>query len=144
MAELERTLVLVKPNAVIARHTGDIISRFENTGLTVRRLKGVRIADELAQEFYAEHKGKPFFAGLVEFMTSGPVVALELEGEGAIQQVRDLIGHTNPALATEGTIRALYGNKENMTENAVHASANKDDAQRELGLVFKADDAVLA
>ena len=142
-ANLERTLVLVKPNAVQARRTGDIIRRFEEAGLTLRRLKGMSLDQKFAGEFYAEHTGKPFYDGLVGFMTSGPVVALELEGAGAIQKVRDLIGHTNPALAAEGTIRALYGNKENMTENAVHASANPGDAGRELGLIFTADDAVL-
>jgi len=140
----QRTLVLVKPNAVIGKHSGDIIRRFEESGLTLRRLKGMRMSEEFAGEFYAEHIGKPFYAGLVGFMTSGAVVAMELEGENAILKVRDLIGHTNPAMAAEGTIRALYGNKENMTENAVHASANPDDATRELGLIFAPADAVIS
>ena len=140
---LQRTLVLVKPNAVNEHHSGDIIRRFEESGLALCRLKGMRMSQEFAGEFYAEHTGKPFYAGLVGFMTSGAVVAMELEGEGAIQKVRDLIGHTNPAMAAEGTIRELYGNKENMTENAVHASANPDDAARELSLIFTSSDAVL-
>jgi nucleoside-diphosphate kinase len=140
----QSTFVMVKPNAVVAKHTGDIISRFEGSGLTLRRLKGMRLSEEFAGEFYAEHIGKPFYAGLVGFMTSGPVVAMELEGENAIQKVRDLIGHTNPAMAAVGTIRELYGNKENMTENAVHASANPDDAARELGLIFAPSDAVIS
>ena len=141
---IQRTLVLVKPNAVKAKHTGDIIKRFEESGLTLHRVKGLKMSDEFAGQFYAEHIGKPFYAGLVGFMTSGAVVAMELEGEGAIQKVRDLIGHTNPAMAAEGTIRALYGNKQDMTENAVHASANPDDSARELGLIFTTADAVLA
>jgi nucleoside-diphosphate kinase len=103
----------------------------------------MRMGEEFAGEFYSEHIGKPFYAGLVGFMTSGAVVAMELQGENAIQKVRDLIGHTNPALAAEGTIRALYGNKEDMTENAVHASANPEDAARELGLIFAPSDAIL-
>jgi len=140
----QRTLVLIKPNAVRAKHIGDIIKHFEESGLTLRRIKGLQMSEEFAGQFYAEHIGKPFYAGLVGFMTSGAVVAMELDGENAIQKVRDLIGHTNPAMAAEGTIRALYGNKENMTENAVHASANPDDSARELGLIFTSADAVLA
>ena len=140
---IQRTLVLVKPNAVKERHTGDIIRRFEESGLVLRRLKGMRLDEKFAGQFYAEHDGKPFYAGLVGFMTSGAIVAMELEGENAIQKVRDLIGNTNPAKAEEGTIRALYGNKNDMTENAVHASANPEDSARELGLIFASSDAVI-
>src|SRR5437667_5213318 len=87
----QRTLVLVKPNAVRGKHSGDIIRRFEESGLTLRRLKAMQMGAEFAGEFYAEHIGKPFYAGLVGFMTSGAVVAMELEGDNAIQKVRDLI-----------------------------------------------------
>lgn len=130
----ERTLCVVKPNAVAARKIGVIVSRFEDAGFDVVALRLVSPGRERVERFYAEHAAKPFFSRLVEFMTSGPVVAMALEGESAVSRCREIMGATNPAEAAPGTIRALYG--DDMTKNAVHGSDSAASAAREIAFYF--------
>ncbi len=131
---VERTLCVIKPNAVAARKIGAIVARFEDEGLAIAALRKDALTRERAEAFYAEHVGKPFFARLVDFMTSGPVVAMVLEGEDAVARSRAIMGATNPAEAKPGTIRALYA--KNMTENAVHGSDSPASAAREIAFYF--------
>ncbi len=131
---LEQTLSMIKPNAVGAGHIGDIIARFEKEGLRIAALKMKHLAPREAEAFYAEHRGKPFFEGLVSFMTSGPMCAIVLEGEGAIEKNREIMGATDPAKAAPGTLRALYA--ASMTENAVHGSDSPKSAAREIPFFF--------
>jgi nucleoside-diphosphate kinase len=131
---MERTLGIIKPNATRKNVTGKIITMWEDAGLRVVGLKRTWLSARQAEGFYAEHVGKPFFAGLVEFMTSGPVVLVALEGEDAIQGNRKLMGATNPAEAAEGTIRKLYA--DSFTENAVHGSDSPASADREINYFF--------
>ncbi|MBA3426694.1 MAG: nucleoside-diphosphate kinase [Rubrobacter sp.] len=131
---MEQTLVLVKGDGVKRRLIGEIIRRLENKGLDVRALKLMDVSRELAEEHYAEHREKPFFEELVEFITSTPVVAMTVEGEGAIQTVRNLMGATNPANAAPGTIRGDLALS--MPDNLVHGSDSPESAERELGLFF--------
>ena len=130
----ERTLVLVKPDGVQRGLTGEIIGRLERTGLQIIGMKLMQISDELASTHYGEHKAKPFYAGLVGFITSSPVVALCLEGPSAISTTRKLMGATNPADADPGTVRGDLG--VDMGRNLIHGSANSDDAVREVALFF--------
>ena len=130
----ERTLVLVKPDGVQRGLTGEIIGRLERTGLQIIGMKLMQISDELASTHYGEHEGKPFYAGLVGFITSSPVVALCLEGPSAISTTRKLMGATNPADADPGTVRGDLGI--DMGRNLIHGSANADDAVREVALFF--------
>lgn len=130
----EKTLSMIKPNAVKAGHIGDIIARFEKEGLKIAALKMKHLSPRETEAFYAEHKGKPFFEGLVAFMTSGPMCALVLEGQGAIDKNRDIMGATNPEKAAPGTLRALYA--ASMTENAVHGSDSPASAAREIAFFF--------
>ncbi len=130
----ERTLVLVKPDGVQRGLTGEIIGRLERTGLQIIGMKLMQISDELASTHYGEHEGKPFYAGLVGFITSSPVVALCLEGPSAISTTRKLMGATNPADADPGTVRGDLG--VDMGRNLIHGSANADDAVREVALFF--------
>ena len=131
---MERTLVLIKPDAVGRRLAGDILTRFERRGLVLRAGKLVRVTRELAEEHYAEHREKPFFGELVEFITSAPTVALVLEGESAISVVRTTMGGTNPAEAAPGTIRGDLALA--MPNNLVHGSDSPESAAREIGLWF--------
>jgi nucleoside-diphosphate kinase len=131
---VERTLVLIKPDAVRRQLAGEILARFERRGLVVRAARLVTVSRELAEEHYAEHREKPFFGELVEFITSGPTLALELEGEGAIAVVRKTMGATNPANAEPGTIRGDLALS--MPDNLVHGSDAPESAQRELALWF--------
>ncbi|MDJ0762580.1 MAG: nucleoside-diphosphate kinase [Myxococcota bacterium] len=131
---IERTLSMIKPNAVHARNVGNILARFEKEGLKIAALKMIHLSKRQAQAFYAEHKGKPFFDELVGFMSSAPICALVLEGEGVIERNREIMGATNPAKAAPNTLRALYAN--NMTENAVHGSDSPTSAAREVGFFF--------
>lgn len=133
---MERTLVLAKPDAVQRGLAGEILRRFEQRGLKIVALKFMRIDDALARRHYAEHEGKPFFNGLVEYITSAPVVAAVFEGPGAIAIVRNTIGSTNPAEATPGSIRADYGLERG--RNLVHASDGPGSAEREVALFFQA------
>jgi nucleoside-diphosphate kinase len=131
---LEQTLSMIKPNAVSAGNIGDIISRFEKEGLKVAALKMKHLSRREAEAFYAEHRGKPFFERLVEFMSSGPLCALVLEGEDAIEKNREIMGATDPAKAASGTLRALYAST--MTQNAVHGSDAPKSAAREVAFFF--------
>ena len=131
---LERTLSMIKPNAVKNGHTGDILACFEKAGIKIAAIKMMYLSLREAEAFYAEHKGKPFFDELAGFMSSGPMCALVLEGEGVIDKNRELMGATDPAKAAPGTLRALYANS--MTENAVHGSDAPESAAREIGFFF--------
>lgn len=130
----ERTLVLVKPDGVQRGLAGEIIGRLERTGLQIVGMKLMQISDKLASKHYSEHEGKPFYAGLVGFITSSPVVALALEGPSAISTTRKLMGATNPADSDPGTIRGDFG--VDMGRNLIHGSANAEDAVREVALFF--------
>ncbi|MEQ8409909.1 MAG: nucleoside-diphosphate kinase [Gammaproteobacteria bacterium] len=131
---IERTLSIIKPDAVAKNAIGDIISRFEKAGLKVVAAKMLQLDDESAGGFYAEHKERPFFPDLIEFMTSGPVVVQVLEGEDAIALNRKLMGATNPADAEPGTIRADFA--KSIDANAVHGSDSATSAEREVGYFF--------
>ena len=130
----ERTLVLVKPDGVQRGIAGKIISRLERTGLQIIGLKLMQISDDLASQHYGEHHGKPFYQGLVSFITSSPVIALVLEGPSAVSTTRKIMGATNPADSAPGTIRGDFG--VDMGRNLIHGSANLEDAAREVSLFF--------
>jgi nucleoside-diphosphate kinase len=130
----ERTLVLIKPDAMRRGLAGEILSRFERQGLELRAAKLVEVDRPLAEEHYAEHAEKPFYGELVEFITSGPTLALVLEGEGAIAGVRATMGATNPAEATPGSIRGDLALS--MPDNLVHGSDSPESAAREIALWF--------
>jgi len=132
---VERTLSIVKPDAVAKNVIGKIYSRFEEAGLKIVASKMIKLDDELAGGFYAEHKERPFFKDLVGFMTSGPVVVQVLEGEGAVLKNRELMGATNPKEADAGTIRADFA--ESIDANAVHGSDSTESAAREISYFFK-------
>ncbi|HTS74444.1 MAG TPA: nucleoside-diphosphate kinase [Gaiellaceae bacterium] len=131
---VERTLILIKPDAMARRLAGEILSRFEGRGLVVREARLVQVDRVLAEEHYAEHAEKPFFGELVSFITSGPTLALALEGEGAIAVARSTIGATNPAEAAPGSIRGDLALA--MPDNLVHGSDSPESAERELALWF--------
>ena len=131
---LERTLVLVKPDAVKRGLSGEIIARLERRGLVLRGARLVQVDEELAGAHYAEHRGKDFFAGLVSFITSGPTLALVVEGESAVSVVRSSMGATDPARSAPGTIRGDFGLS--MPDNLVHGSDSPESAARELALWF--------
>jgi nucleoside-diphosphate kinase len=130
----ERTLVLVKPDAVRRRLIGEVIARVERKGLDITRCELRTISRDLAEEHYAEHTGKPFFPGLVEFITSGPLVAMVVEGEDAVTAVRQIMGATNPLEAAPGSIRAEYATA--IGENLVHGSDSPENGAREVKLFF--------
>lgn len=131
----ELTFSIIKPNAMKKNAIGAIINKFEGSGLTIAAAKMVHLTKQQCEEFYAEHKERPFFGELVEFMTSGPVMLMCLSGEGAIMKNREIMGATNPSEAAAGTIRAEFG--DSVGENAVHGSDSPESAQRELGLFFE-------
>ena len=130
----ERTLVLVKPDSVQRGLAGEIVSRLERTGLQIIGMKLMLISEDLAGRHYAEHSEKPFYSGLVSFITSSPVVALALKGPSAISTTRKIMGVTNPVDAAPGTIRGDLG--VDMGRNLIHGSANAEDAAREVALFF--------
>jgi nucleoside-diphosphate kinase len=130
----ERTLVLIKPDAVHRKLAGEILSRFERRGLEVREARLLTVDRQLAEEHYAEHREKPFFGELVDFITSAPTLALVLEGESAISVVRSTMGSTNPADSPPGTIRGDLALA--MPDNLVHGSDSPESAQREIALWF--------
>lgn len=132
---IQRTLLMIKPDGVRLRVTGDVISRIERKGLHIVRIKKTVFTEDLAKKFYQEHSSKPFFSDLVKFITSGEVVAIEVEGENSVRIVRQLIGPTNSAEAPPGTIRGDYSTS--VQENIVHASDTPENATRELSLVFE-------
>lgn len=135
---VERTLSIIKPDAVAKNAIGAIVTRFEDAGLQVVAAKMIKLDDEKAGGFYAEHKERPFFKDLVGFMTSGPVVVQVLEGENAIAKNRELMGATNPKEAEAGTIRADFA--ESIDANAVHGSDSSASADREIAYFFAADE----
>ena len=135
---VERTLSIIKPDAVGKNIVGKIYSRFETNGLRIVASKMLRLSDEVAGGFYAEHRERPFFPDLIKFMTSGPVVVQVLEGEGAVAKNRDLMGATNPKEAAEGTIRADFASS--IDANAVHGSDSSESAAREIAYFFAASE----
>jgi len=132
---IERTYAMVKPDGVKRNLVGEIISRIEKKGLKIVAMKLMQITPEIAENHYGEHKGKPFYAGLVEFITSGPVVAMVLEGEGAVSAWRSMMGETNPADSPMGSIRGDLATT--LDENVVHGSDAPATAEREIGIFFK-------
>lgn len=137
---VEQTLSIIKPDAVSKNHIGDICARFEKAGLNIVALKMLQLSREKAEGFYAEHKGRPFFDGLVDFMVSGPVVVQVLSGENAIALNRELMGATDPQKAAPGTIRADFATA--IDANAVHGSDSPTSAAREVAYFFNADEIV--
>ncbi|MCB2425905.1 nucleoside-diphosphate kinase [Methylophaga pinxianii] len=133
----ERTLSIIKPDAVAKNVIGEIYSRFEKAGLSVVAARMVHLTQQQAEGFYAEHKARPFFGDLVSFMTSGPVMIQVLEGDNAVMTHRDLMGATNPADAAPGTIRADFA--QSIDENAVHGSDSAESAAREIAYFFTED-----
>jgi nucleoside-diphosphate kinase len=131
---MDRTLILVKPDAFSRGLTGEIVARFERKGLRIVALKLMTVDDDLARRHYAEHDGKPFFGELVEFITSGPLVAMVLEGEQAVVAARQVIGATNPLEAAPGSIRGDFAIA--VGQNMVHGSDSPESAEREAGLFF--------
>ena len=131
---MERTLILVKPDAFARGLTGEIIARFERKGLKIVALKHMQVTEDLAKQHYAEHEGKPFFGELVDFITGGPLVAMVLEGTEAIKAARQVIGATNPLEATTGSIRGDFATE--VGKNMVHGSDSPESGQREAGLFF--------
>lgn len=137
---MERTFVMVKPDGVQRGLIGKIISRLERKGLKIVAMKMMKIGESLAEEHYVEHKEKPFFKDLIGYITSGPVVAMVIEGKEAIKVVRDLVGKTNPREALPGTIRGDYGM--DVGRNVIHASDSLESAKREINLFFKEEEIV--
>jgi nucleoside-diphosphate kinase len=134
MAETQRTFFMIKPDAFRRRLSGEILARFERRGLELRALRLLRVGQAQAQRHYAEHEGKPFYPGLVEFITSGPVVAMVLEGPDAVATVRTMMGATNPLQSAPGTIRGDYALE--IDENIVHGADSPQSAEREIGIYF--------
>ena len=132
---MERTFLAVKPDGVQRAIVGEIIRRFETKGFTLVGLKLMQVSRELAEQHYDVHREKPFFAGLVDFITSGPVVAMVWEGDGVVASARKLIGATNPLTAEPGTIRGDYG--VSIGRNLIHGSDAVETAQREIALWFR-------
>ncbi|RTE86215.1 MULTISPECIES: nucleoside-diphosphate kinase [Gammaproteobacteria] len=131
---LERTLSIIKPDAVAKNVIGAVVNRFETAGLRIVAQKMMHLSNEQAEGFYAEHKERPFFGALVEFMTSGPIVVMALEGEDAVRKNREIMGATNPQEAAAGTLRSDFA--ETIDENAVHGSDAVESAAREIGYFF--------
>lgn len=131
---IEKTYTMIKPDGVRNGHIGKIVNRFERVGLTVERMELGMVTEELAKANYAEHEGKPFYDGLIAYITSGPVVKMVVSGENAVATVRKLMGATNPADAAPGTIRGDFGLT--MDENVIHGSDSVASAEREIGVFF--------
>ena len=131
---MNQTLAIIKPDAVASGRTGKILAHLERAGFTIRALRMARLTRRQAARFYEVHSQRPFYESLVNFMTSGPVVPMVLEAEGAVGKLRETIGATDPAAADEGTIRRLYA--ESKERNAIHASDSVDNAAREIGFFF--------
>ena len=131
---VQKTYTMIKPDGVRNGHIGEIVNRFERAGLTVERMELGNVTMEQAEANYAEHKGKPFYDGLISYITSGPVVKMVVSGEGAVAKVRTLMGATNPADAAPGTIRGDFGLI--MDENVIHGSDSVASAEREISIFF--------
>ena len=129
-----KTFFMIKPDGVKRNLIGEIISRVEEKGFKITKIKMMTINQNLAEEHYKEHKDKPFFSDLVSFITSGPVVAMQLEGENVVTQIRNLMGNTNPSDATPGSIRGDLATE--LDKNVVHGSDSDESAERELNLFF--------
>ena len=138
MSTTERTLSIIKPDATGCNEIGAILSKFEEAGLVIVAMRMLHLTKEKAEAFYDIHKERPFFAELVEFMTSGPIVVQVLEGENAVMKNRDVMGATNPDEAKEGTIREEFG--KSLGENAVHGSDSLENAKKEIEFFFKSDE----
>ena len=130
-----KTFFMVKPDGVKRNLIGEVISRVEKEGFQITKIKMMDIPEELAKEHYGEHADKPFFSDLVSFITSGPVVAMEVQGQDVVSEIRRIMGATNPSDADPGTIRADLATK--LEENVVHGSDSPESAERELSLFFK-------
>ncbi|MDR3589637.1 MAG: nucleoside-diphosphate kinase [Negativicutes bacterium] len=137
---MEKSLVLVKPDGVAKGLTGEILTRLERRGLKIRALKLIRLPRGQAETHYGEHRGKPFFDGLVDFITSGPLVAMVVQGENAVRVIRTMMGPTNPADAAPGTIRGDYAL--NIGNNIIHGSDSLESAAREIAIFFTPDEIV--
>ncbi|HCF29516.1 MAG TPA: nucleoside-diphosphate kinase [Cyanobacteria bacterium UBA11049] len=135
---MERTFLAIKPDGVQRALVGEIIRRFEDKGFTLAGLKFMKVSRELAEQHYGVHREKPFFSGLVEFITSGPVVAMVWEGDGVVAAARKMIGATNPLTAEPGTIRGDFGI--NIGRNIIHGSDAPETAQQEVSLWFKEEE----
>jgi nucleoside-diphosphate kinase len=131
---VDRTLILVKPDAFARNLTGEIVARFERKGLRIAAMKLMTMDRALAEQHYAEHEGKPFFGELVEFITSGPLVAMVLEGESAVEAARQVIGATNPLQSAPGSIRGDFAVA--IGTNMVHGSDSPESGEREIGIFF--------
>ena len=129
-----KTFFMIKPDGVKRNLIGEIISRVEEKGFQITKIKMITISQDLAEKHYAEHKDKPFFSDLVSFITSGPVVAMQIEGENVVSQIRNLMGATNPSDATPGSIRGDLSTE--LDKNVVHGSDSDESAARELNLFF--------
>ncbi len=136
----EKTFSIIKPNATLDNNIGNIISIFEKNDLRIAAAKFTQLSKEKAEGFYIEHKDRPFFGELVDFMTSGPVMLMVLEGENAVMKNREIMGATNPSEAAEGTIRKLYA--KSIGENAVHGSDSAQSAEREISYFFEKNEIV--
>lgn len=134
---MQQTLSIIKPDAVGGNHIGEIYARFEEAGLKIVAAKMMQLDDERAGGFYAEHRERPFFNDLVQFMTSGPVLVSVLEGENAVARHREIMGATNPKDALDGTIRKDFA--KSIDENAVHGSDSEESAKREIAYFFSDD-----
>ena len=132
---MEQTYVMIKPDGIQRNLIGEIVTRIEKKGYKIAAMKMIRISKETAEIHYGEHKGKPFFSGLVDFITSGPVVAMVIEGDDAVAGMRKMMGATNPLNADFGTIRGDYG--VNVGRNIIHGSDSLESAKREIGIFFK-------
>ena len=130
-----KTFFMIKPDGVKRNLIGDVVSRVEKEGFVITKMKMMSISDDLAKKHYAAHSEKPFFNDLVDFITSGPVVAMEVEGQDAVSEIRRIMGATNPSDAEPGTIRADLATK--LEENVVHGSDSEESAERELSLFFE-------
>ena len=137
---LERTFSIVKPDAVAARHAGAILAAIQEAGFKILGLRMTRLSEAQARGFYAVHRQRPFFEGLVKFMTEGPIVVMALEREDAVAKLREVMGATNPANAAEGTIRKRFA--ENIERNCIHGSDAPETAETELGFFFSTADLI--
>ena len=131
---IQKTYTMIKPDGVRNGHIGEIVNRFERAGLTIEQMRLEMVTPEQAKANYAEHEGKPFYEGLIAYVTSGPVVKMVVSGEGAVSKVRSLMGSPNPAEAAPGTIRGDFGLS--MGENVIHGSDSTESAEREIGVFF--------
>jgi nucleoside-diphosphate kinase len=132
--KMSRSLILIKPDAVGRGLTGEIISRLERKGLKIAALKMLQMDDTLAKRHYAIHEGKSFFSSLVEFITSGPIIATVIEGSNAVEAVRRIMGETDPLKASAGTIRGDFGL--DLTQNLIHGSDSEENAEKEIAIFF--------